>query len=263
MNIEITIILPIVAAVAAMILRHMFRHVFIVPEGYAGLLYHYGKFAAQIGVGRHIRWGRGFTLTHQDLRKAILAVTGQEVLSADNVCLKASLSVSYQVVDPVKALHDAQNWAADLHNQVQLALRAVVGDLAVEPLVTQRASVAAKLLALVQPAAAKFGVQVHAVELKDLMYPAELKRAFAEALKARQEGQAALERARGESAALRNLANAARVLEGNPELLNLRLLQSIASAQAAGNTLVLGIPTGFVPLKNGKGSPGPTASSEP
>ncbi len=253
MNIEITIILLIVAAVAAMILRHNFRHIFIVPEGYSGLLYRHGKFVAQLGVGRNIRWGRGFTLAHQDLRKATLPITGQEVLTADNVSLKASLSVSYQVVDPVKALHEAQNWAADLHNQVQLALRVVVGELAVETLVTQRPSVAAKLLALVQPEAIKFGVQVHAVELKDLMYPAELKRAFAESLKARQEGQAALERARGESAALRNLANAARVLEGNPELLNLRLLQSITAAQSAGNTLVLGMPAGFVPIKNGQG----------
>jgi regulator of protease activity HflC (stomatin/prohibitin superfamily) len=41
------------------------------------------------------------------------------------------------------------------------------------------------------------------------MFPADLKRAFAETLKAKQEGQAALERARGETAALRNLANAA------------------------------------------------------
>jgi hypothetical protein len=56
-----------------------------------------------------------------------------------------------------------------------------------------------------------------------------------------QEGRAALERARGESAALRNLANAARVLEGNPELLNLRLLQSITSAQSAGQTDDVGI----------------------
>ena len=63
--------------------------------------------------------------------------------------------------------------------------------------------------------------------------------------------QAALERARGESAALRNLANAARVLEGNPALMNLRLLQSLSAAQSAGNTLVLGVPGGFVPLKNG------------
>jgi regulator of protease activity HflC (stomatin/prohibitin superfamily) len=262
MNIEMISILLIVAAVAAMILRHNFRHVFVVPQGYAGLLYQHGKFMVQLGVGRNARWGRGFTLAHQDLRKAILPITGQEVLSADNVSLKASVSVSYQVVDPVKALHEAQNWAADLHNQVQLALRAVVGELAVETLVTQRPSVAAKLLTLVQPAAIKFGVQVHAVELKDLMYPAELKRAFAESLKARQEGQAALERARGESASLRNLANAARVLEGNPELLNLRLLQSITAAQSAGNTLVLGMPAGFVPMKNGMGSSRAESPSE-
>jgi hypothetical protein len=43
------------------------------------------------------------------------------------------------------------------------------------------------------------------------------------------------------------------VLEGNPELMNLRLLQSLNAAQSAGSTLVLGIPTGFVPIKNGKG----------
>jgi len=51
---------------------------------------------------------------------------------------------------------------------------------------------------------------------EDVMFAADLKRAFSDVLKAKQEGQAALERARGESASLRNLANAARVLEGNP-----------------------------------------------
>lgn len=68
-------------------------------------------------------------------------------------------------------------------------------------------------------------------------------------------GQAALERARGESAALRNLANAARVLEDNPALMNLRLMQSLSAAQNADNTLVLGVPGGFIPLKNGKATP--------
>lgn len=47
------------------------------------------------------------------------------------------------------------------------------------------------------------------------------------------------------------LANAARVLEGNPALMNLRLVQSLSAAQGAGNTLVFGMPGGFVPLKNG------------
>jgi regulator of protease activity HflC (stomatin/prohibitin superfamily) len=45
------------------------------------------------------------------------------------------------------------------------------------------------------------------------------------------------------------LANAARLLESNPALQDLRLMQSIS---APGNTLVLGLPTGFVPLKPGK-----------
>jgi regulator of protease activity HflC (stomatin/prohibitin superfamily) len=111
----------------------------------------------------------------------------------------------------------------------------------------------------VQPEAAKIGIAIHAVEVKDVMFPAELKRAFADVLKAKQEGQAALERARGESASLRNLANAARVLDGNPALMNLRVLQSLASAQNAGNTLVLGVPGGLVPLKNGK----PNTAAEP
>ena len=44
-------------------------------------------------------------------------------------------------------------------------------------------------------------------------------------------------------------ANAARLLESNPALQNLRLIQSISSA---GNTLVMGVPAGFVPLKPGK-----------
>ncbi len=98
----------------------------------------------------------------------------------------------------------------------------------------------------------KIRLNVHADEVKDVMFPAELKRAFSDVLKAKQKGQAALERARGEGAALRNLANAARVLEGNPALMNLRLMQSLTAAQNAGNTLVLGVPGGFVPLKAGK-----------
>ena len=40
--------------------------------------------------------------------------------------------------------------------------------------------------------------------------------------------------------------------------MNLRLIQSLTAAQNAGNTLVLGVPGGFVPLKNGNaGLPAP------
>lgn len=249
-----------VAAVIARIVIGSFRRAFIVPEGYAGLLYRAGKFAEVLATGRHLRWGRFLTLDAQDLRKTSLLVAGQEVLTADRVGLKLSALVTYQVADPVKAAHETQRWSGELYNAVQLALRHVVSGVAAEALLNQRPDLGAQLLARVQPEAAKLGLNVHAVEVKDLMLPADLRRAFADVLKARQEGQAALERARGESAALRNLANAARLLDGNPALQNLRLLQSLTGAQAAGSTLVLGMPGGFVPLKGGKPGVAPEAN---
>jgi len=69
-----------------------------------------------------------------DIRKTSLLVGGQEVLTADNVGLKLSVLVAYQVADPAKAAHDTQNWRGDLYNTGQLALRAVVGGVAIEAL---------------------------------------------------------------------------------------------------------------------------------
>jgi len=234
--------------------RGRFRHKFVVAEGHAGLLYHHGVFARMINAGRHVLWGFGWSVNMMDLRKMSVVVPGQEVLSSDSVGLKLSLLLTYQVADPMKAAHESQNWYGDLYNAARLAARVVVRGVTVEALLTQRLDIGAQLLARVQPEAAKIGVSVLALEVRDAMLPNDLKRAFAEVLKAKQEGQAALERARGESASLRNLANAARVLEGNPALMNLRLMQSLSAAQSAGNTLVLGMPGGFVPLKNGKSS---------
>ena len=261
-NILIVIVFAVFGGVIVAVVVKDFRHAFLVPEGYAGLLYRKGKFVSVLNAGRHIRWGRHFTLDAQDLRKVALVVPGQDILTADNVGLKLSLVVIFQVVDPAKAAHETQNWQGDIYNAAQVSLRAVVSAVAVEALLNQRMEIGAQLLARMQPEAAKIGITVHSVEVKDVMFPAELKRAFAEVLKSKQEGHAALERARGESAALRNLANAAKLLEGNPALMNLRLMQSLSAAQMAGNTLVLGIPGGFVPLKNGKAGPAPEAPAE-
>lgn len=246
--------LGLFAFVVALTRIRTLRRRILVPEGCVALLYHRGKFAELLAPGIHVRWGRDFTTAPQDTRKAFMVVAGQEVLAADHVALKVSLALTYQVTDPVKAAHNTQHWHTDLYTAAQLALRAVAAGATVETLLAQRLDVGAQLLARVQPAVADLGLTVHAVEVKDVAFPADLKRAFADVLKAKQEGQAALERARGESAALRNLANAARMLDGNPALMNLRLMQSLASAQTAGSTLVLGVPGGFVPLKQGTGS---------
>ena len=75
----IMIIAAIVAILSGAIFVAKFRRAFIVPEGYAGLLYHNGKFVKVLGPGRHVRWGRNFTLDAQDTRKATLTAASQEI----------------------------------------------------------------------------------------------------------------------------------------------------------------------------------------
>src|SRR5947207_3442468 len=84
------------------------RYIVLVAEGSAALLYRKGKFVEQLGPGRHVRWGWHYAMERFDLRKGFLTIAGQEVLTSDNVGLKVSLLVNYQLADPVKAAHETQ-----------------------------------------------------------------------------------------------------------------------------------------------------------
>jgi len=113
------------------------------------------------------------------------------------------------------------------------------------------------------PPLAAIGIELQDASLRDLTFPGELKKIFAQVVKARQEGRAALEKARGETAALRSLANAASLIDRNPSLMQLRALQVLA--QQPGNTLVLGVQqnTALVPLKERQTGDLPTQPSTP
>ena len=74
-----------------------------------------------------------------------------------------------------------------------------------------------------------------------MMVPGELKRLLAGVVAARKEGEVSLERVRGETAALRSLANAGRLVEDNPGVLQLRMLQQLGGS--TGNTSCSRCPT--------------------
>ena len=54
------------------------RHSHIVSEGCVGLLYHKGKFVRALAPGRHVHWGRHFTIRWVDVRRASILLPGQD-----------------------------------------------------------------------------------------------------------------------------------------------------------------------------------------
>jgi regulator of protease activity HflC (stomatin/prohibitin superfamily) len=210
-----------------------------------GVKFSRGRFKGVLGPGMY--WHSAQTrIQRMDVRSTRVAIAGQEVLSADGVAVKASILAAYRLVDAEKALLGSDNYQMAIHAELQLALRAIASSLPIEELLRTRADVPAQLKTIAAPRLLPVGIELEDASLRDLTFPGELKKIFTQVVRARQESLAALEKARGETAALRNLANAAGMIERNPSLMQLRALQALA--QQPGNTLVLGMPPGSAPI---------------
>lgn len=229
-------------------LRKMYKKVIVWDFNHA-LLYKNGAFVKTLPAGGYWLWTPSDTITLLDNRRTTATIAGQEVVTADNVGIKLSLFLTYQIVDPLKASQQSQAWYQDIHAYTQLAARDLLSTLKIEEILLARSSLGDKMLEQIKSKCDAIGIEMIAVQIKDLILPAEVRKIFGDVLRAQKEGVAALERARGEQAALRSLANAARMLEGNPALMNLRILQSLAvQSGAVPPTLVLGMPGGFMPF---------------
>ena len=211
-----------------------------------GVRFTRGRLSGVLDAGLY-RYLRGRTdIRKIDLRPTQVAVNGQEVLSSDGVAVKASVSATFRVTDPRKAVLESNNFVQALYVELQQALRAAVSGTEIESLLANRAALGPQIKEACTPAAERLGLVLESVAIRDLTLPGDLKKIFAQVVRARQEGLAALERARGETAALRNLANAAHLIERNPQLMQVRLLQVLG--QQGGNTIVVGLPGGTTPL---------------
>jgi len=199
-----------------------------------------GRLARVLSAGPHWYMSTWSRIVVLDSRPRLVTVPGQEILTRDSVSVKLSLMTKFQLKDAKAAVLNAESFEQALYAALQDALRTFVGSLPVEELVARRSEIGDAVQQATTESATNLGLEIHSVSVKDIMFPGSLRDAFAQVTKARQDGLAALERARGESAAVRNLANTARVVEANPYLFQLRLLQSIAESKAG--TLVVNVP---------------------
>lgn len=210
---------------------------FTVQAWERAVLFRRGELLETLGPGSHRRWRRGEEVRVVDTRPWAVVLPTQEVPTADGVPVKVTVAGRARVVDAAAFVTGAQDAHAALYLAIQLALRGVVAGRTLEALMGARGAVGAELVSAVVGLEA-VGVAVDSLDVKDVVLPAEVKRAQVGILVARAEGLAALERARGETAALRSLANGARLAADNPALLQLRLFQQLAAT--TGHTVVIG-----------------------
>lgn len=257
------LLLLAVAALALVALRLVLRQRLTVWPWEAGLLYVDGRFERTLEPGRHWNGILGRHILVLPSARQVHVLPAQEVLTADGFPVKLGLVVDYRIADPKRAQEETGGrWTDALHTGVQLAMRGPVQARGLDALLADRGALEAEFLPPVQAALERIGIVVERVALRDLVLPADVRRMVTEVERARREGLAALERARGEQAALRSLANAARLMKGNPELHALRVLQALASSPGkVPPTLVLGA-GGVLPVGGAPGHAPPDPQAE-
>jgi regulator of protease activity HflC (stomatin/prohibitin superfamily) len=222
----------------------------------AALKFRKGAFETLLGPGRYYTWPEPVTIQRVDKRVFTASVAGQEILTADQLPLRVSVLATYRVTDPKAYIVVASQPVARMHEEVQMALRRRIAAHKMDDLLAQRSLIDDGVAVEIQPLMTPLGITIESVALRDLGLVGAAKSAYADLWKAQKEGLAALERARGEQAALRALNNAARMLKGNPELMNLRLLQAVAGGPGKpAATLVLGGGGGLLPVSNNTEAP--------
>ena len=87
----------------------------------------------------------GLRVQKIDVRETPAAVTGQEVLTADGVPIKASVVGSYAVAEADRAILGPDDYRSAVYSEFQLALRAVVTQTKIDDLLEQRSELSARL----------------------------------------------------------------------------------------------------------------------
>jgi regulator of protease activity HflC (stomatin/prohibitin superfamily) len=215
----------------------------------AGLRYDDGRLTGALSPGRYATWPANVIIERVDLREQSLTVAGQEVLSQDNLPVRVSALVRWKIADAVAWKRAAANVTMRIYEAAQVVVRRRIGAVTLDALLADRGKLDEGFAEELAKEIGATGVSILGADLRDVTLAGLAKQAYADLWRAQKEGLAALERARGEHAALRTLANAARMLKGNPELMNLRVLQALAGAPGkTAPSVILGGAPGLVPV---------------
>lgn len=212
-----------------------------VEPGHVGLCYHNGSLLETLGPGVHAFWrgvGR-IAVEPVDMRERVEDIAGQDIMTADKVTLRLNAVVAYRVRDPRVASTAVDDVRQTLYRDAQLALRAVVTGRELDDLLSRKDDVAEALATALTARAAKYGVDVASVGIRDVILPGDMKTLLNRVTEAKKAAEANLITRREETAAIRSQLNTAKMLESNPTLMRLRELEVLEKVAGKANLSVL------------------------
>ena len=173
------------------------------------------------------------------LRVVAMDIPPQDVITRDNISIKVNAVLYMKVRDAVRAVNEVENYLYATSQLAQTTLRSVLGETELDELLMNREKINTILKTIIDKRTEDWGVEVSAVEVKDVDLPPEMKRAIARQAEAERERRAKVINAEGELQASEKLAQAAHIIGAEPAAIQLRYLQTVTEIASENNSTTI------------------------
>lgn len=199
----------------------------ILREYQRGVIFMLGRFYKVKGPGLIVVIPLIQQMERVDLRTVVMDVPTQDVISRDNVSVKVNAVVYFRVIEPEKAIIQVEHFYEATSQLAQTTLRSVLGQHELDEMLAERDRLNIDIQTSLDKQTDAWGIKVSNVEIKHVDLDESMVRAIAKQAEAERTRRAKVIHAEGEMQAAEKLLQAAKILSGQPEAIQLRYMQTL------------------------------------
>lgn len=132
-----------------------------------------------------------------DIRETLLEIPRQTCITKDNAPIDIDFIVYYRVVNPIASVVNVSDYQQATINLATTTLRAVVGDMTLDDVLSKREQINSILQAKLDEVTERWGVKVSSVEIREIIPPKNVLDAMTMQMAAERERRAMIAEAEG------------------------------------------------------------------
>ena len=141
-----------------------------------------------------------------DLREQFIEVPSQTTITRDNAPINVDFLIYWRIVDPLKSVVNVVNFAGALQGVATTTLRAVIGDILLDDVLSKREQINEVLRVKLDEVTERWGGKVTTVEIREITPPRDVQDAMNRKLSAERTRRAVITESEGARQAAINVA---------------------------------------------------------